>query len=94
MSLHVVALGKDGSSALLLAAFNGHTDIVDLLLMDAGVNILQRLPNGMTALHIAIQQGHLGVVEVGTRAVSEMVFVSIPRHAYFVLIRGVPNLCR
>lgn len=62
----------DGSSALLLAAFNGHDEVVDLLLMDVGVNFLQRLPNGMSALHIAVQQNHLSVVEVLIDAEEEL----------------------
>ena len=40
--------------------------------MDAGVNILQKLPNGMTALHIAIQQGHQGIAEVVVDAELEL----------------------
>jgi len=53
--------GNDGRTALLRAASEGHTDLVEVL-VEAGADVNQS-NDGETALHLAASGGHEGVVE-------------------------------
>src|SRR3954447_9320074 len=58
----VNAVGKDGAPPLVLAAANGHGEVVGLLLAaGADVNGADR-DRGMTALHAATASGQIGIV--------------------------------
>ncbi len=54
---------KDGLTALMLAALNGHSIIVRLL-MDNGANVNARDKNGYTALTYAIYKDHQNIVNI------------------------------
>lgn len=56
----------DWMSPLHLAVYNGHEQIVDLLLNHQEHNVIETVPSGeyvgYDALHLAAEQGHLGIV--------------------------------
>ncbi|NBR95459.1 MAG: ankyrin repeat domain-containing protein [Proteobacteria bacterium] len=54
---------EDGATALMLAAIEGHTEVVKLLL-DKGADVNSRLETGETALILAAQGGHKEVMEL------------------------------
>ncbi len=55
---------KHGETSLLLAAVQGHVEVVSFLLAfnESDVNMAQEF--GMTSLHAACRNGHLEVVKV------------------------------
>jgi cytohesin len=57
----------DGSTALILAAQNGHLAVVEALLK-AGADAARATTDGRTALHLAAQNGHTAVVEALLKA--------------------------
>ena len=58
-------LTAGGSNALQLAAYDGQTEIVRWLLVEAGAAVNARRPtNGFSALHLAAHQGHDAVVQI------------------------------
>lgn len=56
-------IAYDGSTALLIACKNGHTDICELLLKQSA-DISARTDEGSTALILAAATGKLGLVEL------------------------------
>jgi len=55
---------SNGSTSLDTAAFNGHTDLVRMLL-EKGENMeATRINDGLTPLHTAVYYGHSGVVRL------------------------------
>ena len=56
--------GYFGNTALHLAAANGHTAMVDLLLNHEGIDINARDNDDRTPLYYAKQQNHLDIVQV------------------------------
>ncbi len=61
------AKNKYGMTALLLAAFYGHTDAVRVLL-DGGADVNAKSKKGMTALSSAQSNGHTAVVQLLKKA--------------------------
>lgn len=60
---HTVSF-KDGGAAIVMAAWYGQREVVDLLL-ESGVDPgTQRADDGQTALHVAAYQGHVALVEL------------------------------
>ncbi|MEK1890093.1 MAG: ankyrin repeat domain-containing protein [Phyllobacterium sp.] len=59
----VVEPDETGEPPLLIAALNGHADVV-VLLLERGSDIEIRNKGGLTALHAAAYGGHLDVVEL------------------------------
>ena len=55
--------GKDGTTALIEAAFFGHDNCVQLLL-DSGADVNARTTHGNTALSAAARRGHLDCVKI------------------------------
>ena len=53
-----------GMTALMLASFFGHIDVVKSILKHKNLNINQQTKYGRTALHFASMKGHPGVVEL------------------------------
>jgi len=51
---HTHTQAQDGSFALALASFEGHTDVIRVLLQ-SGARVEKTLPDGSTALMIAMQ---------------------------------------
>ena len=54
---------NDGTTALMLAAQDGHVEIVRLLL-ESGADKHLAMNDGRTALIVAPQRGHLEIVEL------------------------------
>ncbi|KAA0146258.1 hypothetical protein FNF31_07820 [Cafeteria roenbergensis] len=54
---------EDGSTALSVAALNGHRDTVELLL-DRGADLEAKVEDGSTALSVAALNGHRNMVEL------------------------------
>jgi ankyrin repeat protein len=54
---------EDGDAPLHQAAFNGHADVVSLLL-DRGCSVALRKVDGASALHLAAARGFVGVVRL------------------------------
>ena len=52
-----------GRTALWMASFNGHSDVVELLLSHGADTEVRGGPLESTALHTACQEGHLNVVK-------------------------------
>lgn len=63
LQAHGARVEKDGWAPLHYAAFNGNTEICQLLL-DANANIDARAPNQMTPLMIAARNGHAATVKL------------------------------
>ena len=59
---------EDGWSALMNGAFDGHLDVVKLLLGAEGINVNQAKNDGKTALSIAKQEGYTEIVQLLTDA--------------------------
>lgn len=55
---------QSNSSALMLAAYRGHANIVAELIKDKDVDLKILNTNGETALHLAVSKGHLEVVNL------------------------------
>lgn len=55
---------KEGETALLRAAHQGHAEVVSLLVHHPGAKLHKRDKDGSNALMIAALRGHLGVVKV------------------------------
>jgi ankyrin repeat protein len=53
--------GNNGYTPLMIAAKNGHIDIVDLMI-NTGVDVNTQASDGKTALFLAAQNGHSNVV--------------------------------
>lgn len=53
-----------GETVLILAAYMGYQEIVKLLLSNEGVNVNARTLSERTALHVAAEEGHAGIVEL------------------------------
>lgn len=58
---------RKGRTALLLAAYHGHTEIVQLLLI-AGARVTERDNNGNTPLLLAAKTGHTGTISLLLRS--------------------------
>ena len=55
---------QEGKTALILAAQNGHTNVVRILVNDGGAHVNVQDGTGMSALHWAAQNGHTNVVHI------------------------------
>jgi ankyrin repeat protein len=60
----VNAKNKEGYTALIRAAWNGHTTIVELLLAAPGIDVNAKTKNDDTALITAAENGHTAIVEL------------------------------
>lgn len=56
------ALSKTTADSLVLAAAQGHLEVIKLLLDGASRDILNVRSNGKTALQVASHEGHLAIV--------------------------------
>ncbi len=56
---------------LHLAAMDGHTEIVDLLLKWPGIHVAPLDTKGLSPFHYSIQNGHSGVVKLFSREIRE-----------------------
>ncbi len=61
--IDINARGKDGKTALIIAAIKGDSTIVEMLL-DRGVRLNERDDDGNTALILAVANGHLQIVRL------------------------------
>ncbi len=53
---------ENGATPLLMAAQNGHVDVVNALLAKEGIELNKALPAGETPLYMAAENGHVEVV--------------------------------
>jgi len=58
------AVDRHGQTALSVAAWEGHEEVVRLLLGGRGVNRNIADKYGKRALSLAVEKGHLGVVKI------------------------------
>ncbi|CAI8045666.1 CARD- and ANK-domain containing inflammasome adapter protein [Geodia barretti] len=58
---------SNGMTPLMIASFNGHTDVVQTLI-EAKAQINTQDEDGWTALHLAAQEGKVDVVRLLTEA--------------------------
>ena len=59
----VNAQDNEGATALMLASYNGHTEVVKLLI-DKGVDVNAHANTGHTALMLASAEGHKEIVKL------------------------------
>lgn len=64
LSLFIAVLDKTGQAAIIYAAAEGHTNIIQLLLQRTDVNSNVLNKHGQTALILAVARGHVDAVKL------------------------------
>lgn len=75
---------ESGQTALMIAAENGHSEIVKMLL-ESGANPNERDSNKNTALMFASKEGHTKVIEILHKANADLNAININKRAALIL---------